>query len=323
MKTRTCVSCIIGADANLFHIANTVTGLCQLEAESLIELTLRHSSDIGQHAIVIEVDGSVAGIDLSDHSDKMLPELSNCGLYFKRCVRPEDLKLSNRIQPFGLNYACRSRKSAWRLFNLFGLSDVARRPAVWKKFLCVPLVKDFEREPAEAASPTILFQARLWNPADCPGDGRINEDRVALLLALKSEFKKRIVGGLAPTPYARRHHHDLLTSQPSRQSQYVRWARSHLISIGFRGLFGSLGFKLAEALAASQCLICEPTAAYLPDDVPLARYCSIEECITACEHYLSDPLDAMRLREQAWKYYRSAVEPGEHMKLLLDSIVVR
>jgi hypothetical protein len=320
MKTRTRVSCTLGADADLFHIANTVTGLCQLEAESLIELTLRHSSEIGQPAIVIESGGSVAGIDLSDHSDKMLPELLNCSIYFKRCVRPEDLKLSNRVKPFGLNYACRSRKATWRLFNLFGPSDVARRPALWKKFLCVPLVKEFERKPAEAASPTILFQARLWDPVDCPGDEQINEDRVALLLALKREFKERLAGGLAPTTYARRYYHDLLTSQPSRQSQYVRWARTHLISVGFRGLFGSLGFKLAEALAASQCLVCEPTAVYLPVDMPLAKYCSIDECLATCDHYLSHPLDAMRLREQAWEYYRSAVEPGAHMKLLLDSV---
>lgn len=314
------IVCTLGSDADLFHVAKTVTGLCRLEAQGRIALTLRHSSDIGQHAIVLEWDGTTAGIDLSDHSDRMMPELSNCDLYFKRCARPVDLKPGGRIRPFGLNYACRSTRATLRLLSLFGPIDVICRRGAWKKFLCVPLFTEFERKPAQAASATILFQARLWEPAECPGDENVNEDRVRLLLALRSEFKERLVGGLVPTLYAKRHYRELLTDQPSRQSRYVRWAREHLISIGFRGLFGSLGFKIAEALAASQCLVSEPTTAYLSADAPLARYRSIEECIAICDRLLSHPDEASQLRNQAWEYYRTDVEPGAHIGKLLCSI---
>jgi hypothetical protein len=230
-----------------------------LEAQDRINLTLRHSLAIGQYAIVLESDGTTAGIDLSDHGDRMMPELSHCDLYFKRCVREADLKPGGRIRPFGLNYSCRSTRATLRLLSLFGPIDAIRRRGAWKKFLCIPLFTEFERKPVQAASHTILFQARLWDPAECPGDENVNEDRVRLLLALRSEFKERLAGGLAPTPYAKQHYPELLTAHPSRQSRYVRWAREHLISIGFRGLFGSLGFKIAEAFAASQCLVSEPT----------------------------------------------------------------
>jgi hypothetical protein len=270
--------------------------------------------------MVLELGSFLVGVDLSDHSDRMLPELSSYDLYFKRCVGPEDLRLSSRLRPFGLNYSCRSRKATLRLLCLFGPSDVVKRRAVWKKFLCVPLVKEFEREPVEAASPTILFQARLWDSIDCPGDEQINEERVGLLLALRREFKERVVGGLVPTPGAQRQYHDLLTNLPSRQSKYIRCARKHLISIGFRGLFGSLGFKMAEALAASQCLISEPTVAYLPADMPHTSYQSTDECIAACDYYLSHPSVSKELQNLAWKYYRSAVEPSAHVKRVLDSI---
>lgn len=320
MKTKTRVVCTLGTDAELFHIANTVTGLCELEAQSLIELKLRCSSDIGQHAILLEVDGCHAGIDLSDHCDRMQPELLNCDLYFKRCVRPSDLEHSQRVRPFGLNYSCRSTRSTLRLVDLYGPSDVIRRRAAWKKFFCVPLAKEFERKPDDEASPTILFQARLWDPIECPGDERINDDRVALLLALRREFKQRAVGGLAPTPYARVHYRDLLTTLPTRQAKYVRWAREHLISVGFRGLFGSIGFKVAEALAASQCLISEPTLSYLPMNLPVAVYRGTDECVAKCEYYLSHPKDAKELRNMAWEYYRLAVEPSAHLKQLLNWI---
>ncbi len=317
---RPSVVCTLGSDADLFHVAKTVTGLCRLEAQGRVNLTLRHSSAIGQHAIVLEWDGTTAGIDLSDHSDRMMPKLSNCDLYFKRCVRPEDLKPGGRIRPFGLNYACRSTRATLRLLDVFGPIDAIRRRGAWKKFLCVPLFTEFERKPAQTASPTILFQARLWNPAECPGDENVNEERVRLLLALRSEFKERLVGGLVPTLYAKQHHAELLTDHPSRQSQYVRWAREHLISIGFRGLFGSLGFKIAEAFAASQCLVSEPTTAYLSADAPLAQYRNIEECIAICNGYFSHPGEANQLRNQAWEYYRTDVEPGAHMAKLLGSI---
>jgi hypothetical protein len=314
------VVCTLGSNADLFHVAKTVTGLCRLESQDRIDLALKHSPAIGEHAIVLEWDGMKAGIDLSDHSDRMMPELSDCDLYFKRCVRPDDLKPGDRIRPFGLNYACRSTRATLRLLSLFGPSDAIRRRGAWKKFLCIPLFTEFERKPTQAASPTILFQARLWDPAECIGDEKVNEDRVMLLRALQSEFKERLSGGLAPTLYAKQHYRELLTDHPSRQSRYVRWAREHLISIGFRGLFGSLGFKIAEAFAASQCLVSEPTTAYLPADAPLARYHSTEECIAICDHLLSHLGETDQMRNQAWEYYRTVVEPGAHIAKLLGAI---
>jgi hypothetical protein len=195
-----------------------------------------------------------------------------------------------------------------------------RRRNAWKKLLLVPLLAEFERSPALPASSTILFQARLWDPAECPGDEKVNEDRVRLLVALRSQFQQRLAGGLAPTPHAKQHYPELLTRYPSRQSRYVRWAREHLISIGFRGLFGSLGFKIGEAFSASQCLVSEPTTSYLSADAPLANYRNVEECITICDHYLSHPHEADQLRNQAWEYYRREVEPGAHTEKLLSSI---
>jgi len=317
---RPSVVCTLGSDADLFHVANTITGLCQLEAQGRIDLSLRQSSAIGQYVIDLEWDGMKAGIDLSDHSYRMMPELSGCDLYFKRCVRPEDLKPGGRIRPFGLNYACRSTKATLRLLSLFGPLDMLRRRGIWKRFLCIPLFTEFERKPTQVASPTILFQARLWDPAECQGDETVNEERVSLLLALRSEFKERLAGGLVPTLHAKKHYGELLTDHPSRQSRYIRWAREHLISIGFRGLFGSLGFKIAEAFAASQCLVSKPTTAYLPEDAPLAQYHNIEECIAICNRLLSHPDEANELRNRAWEYYRAEVEPGAHMGKLLSSI---
>ena len=319
-KRRPRVVCALSSDAELYQVSKTVTGLCRLESQGRIDLTLRHSPALAQPAIILEWDGMKAGIDLWDHSDRMLPELSHCDLYFKRCAREEDLKLGARIRMFGLNYSCRSTKATLRLLSLFGPLDVIRRRNTWKRFFLVPLYSEYERNPTKAASPTILFQARLWYPEECPGDEQVNEERVGLLLALRTEFKERLSGGLARTPYAMQHYPELLSEHPTWPSRYVRWAREHLISIGFRGLFGSLGFKIGEAFAASQCLVFEPSKAYMPAVAPLARYCNSEECIAICNRFLSHPAEAMQLRNQAWEYYRTEVEPGAHMAKLLGLI---
>jgi hypothetical protein len=319
-KRKPSVVCTLSSNAELYHVAKTVTGLCRLESQDRIDLTLRHSPAISEHAMVLEWDGKTAGIDLSDHSDRLMPELSHYDLYFKRCVSAEDVKLDGCIRPFGLNYSCRSTRATVRLLSLFGPINAIRRRSAWKTLLHVPLFTEYERKPTQAASPTILFQARIWDPVDCPGDEQVNEERVGLLLALRSEFKERLAGGLAPTPYAMQHYPGLLTEHPSWPSRYIRWAREHLISIGFRGLFGSLGFKIAEAFAASQCLVFEPTKAYLSAAAPLAIYRSTEECVKICDHFLSHPGEANELRNQAWEYYRNEVEPGAHMTKLLGLI---
>ena len=172
---RPSVVCTLGSDADLFHVAKTVTGLCRLEAQGRVNLTLRHSSAIGQHAIVLEWDGTTAGIDLSDHSDRMMPKLSNCDLYFKRCVRPEDLKPGGRIRPFGLNYACRSTRATLRLLDVLR-SDRCDTPS--RRMEKVSL-RSFVHGVRAQTSPNSIAHDTLSGPALEPGGvpGRRKRER--------------------------------------------------------------------------------------------------------------------------------------------------
>jgi hypothetical protein len=121
-----------------------------------------------------------------------------------------------------------------------------------------------------------------------------------------------------PSPFARKAYPDLITDLPCRQPQFIRWAKKPLIGIYFRGLFGSIGFKMAEYLAASKCIVSEPidiTLAYPLDQISVYR--SNDECIAACDRLLSDRSLAEYHRRQPWSYYETYVSPRTHMADLL------
>jgi len=165
---------------------------------------------------------------------------------------------------------------------------------------------------------TILFQTRVWEPHDAPGDEVINEERIALLRALKREFGSRVIGGVVPTPFALKTCPEFITHQPCRQPQYIRWAKRPLIGIYSRGLYRSVAAKMAEYLAASKCIVSDPIDNQLSAPLDhISVYRSESECLEACDHLLSDASLAQFQRQQSWKYYEAHVAPRAHMASLL------
>lgn len=121
-----------------------------------------------------------------------------------------------------------------------------------------------------------------------------------------------------PSPFALKYYPDLITNQPCRQPQYIRWAKMPLIGIYFRGLFGAIAIKMAEYLACSKCIVSEPIENELT--FPLSHisvYHSNDECIAACDRLLKDTSLAEFHRRQSWNYYEAHVSPQAHMADLL------
>jgi hypothetical protein len=272
----------------------------------------------------VEVDGLRLGIELSDHADLWDEELLEWSdVYAKRNLNEmHGSTAPHKIIPFGVNWACHSRTSLLAILkelagSLPSLTQSRCREIY--RYLVTPHWKHFEHRPDQPVESAILFQTRVWPPEDAPGDELVNEQRVGLLRALKREFGDRVQGGIVPTPYALRYYKELVTAGPSRQSQYIRWAKKPLIGIYSRGLFGSVAFKLAEFLAASKCIVSEPIGNQLSAPLEhLSIYRSEDECLTACEMLLSNKSLADFHRDQSWSYYTRCVQPRAHMLDLLS-----
>lgn len=315
------VNFFFGANIDLFHFGRTLAGL-YAQSETRIRL---HRVDWIDHPLcaAIEVDGMKLALEVSDRSDFWHFNLLRwCDVYAKRDLNPLLTDNQHKIIPFGLNWACHSRRSVVPILAAIATTlpraSRARLMEVYR-YLATPHWRAFEHSPEQPVDQTILFQTRVWEPSEAPGDEIVNDHRVGLLRALKREFGDRVVGGVVPTPFALKHYSDLITDQPCRQPQYVRWAKKPLIGIYFRGLFGSIAFKMAEFFAASKCIVSEPIHNVLTAPLDhIAIYKSNTECLDACERLLSDRSLASTHRRQSWKYYERNVRPEAHFSELLD-----
>jgi hypothetical protein len=311
--------CVVARQFDLFHGSRVITGLSQLSGPFTVECA---SWITNRLSLQVETCGLRIGIELSDHSDVFDEELlARSDLYFKRSYYEPDLAriatgLRSKIMPLGLNYACRSHIVLLRTLGFFKIRPVSHHELY--RTLVMPHYSVYEYAPDAPCEASILFQARLWSPADAPGDADVNQKRVELLRALRRAFGRRVVGGLVPSPLACEQYPDLLTTFPCRQPAYIRAAKKPLIGIYFRGLFHSVAFKLPEYLAASKCIVSESIRNRLPEPLVhgkhLLNFTSHDECLAHCDRLLSSPLLARQLRESAWEYYVQEVAPAAHMR---------
>jgi hypothetical protein len=332
---------------DIYHASSIYTGLCRLSARGMVRLKFvvsrgsSNSYEDSAHTVMMRVKFGKSGeslliaIDLSDHSSILTARaLESCDVYLKRSFYRPDISwlsadLRRKVFPFGLNYACKSSASVLVVLLTLG-PEFLRRPWPGRKvmqtylgglkpFLTSADVKEFEYDPEQKAEPTITFQTRVWPPDEVSGSVQdINENRVALVRALKRAFGIRFQGGLVPTAYARKHYPHDLAQRSSKQSQYVTWSKKNLIGVNTRGLHHSVAFKLAEYYAASKCVVSCPIRNELP--VPLVEgqhylpFTTIEQCINHCDNLLREPNLAMKLRKEAWEYYRNEIEPAAHLR---------
>jgi hypothetical protein len=188
----------------------------------------------------------------------------------------------------------------------------------------LPRIADFERAPTDALEPTIVFQSRVWEPDEAaPGESEaINETRVGVIRALKATLGDRFRGGLVPTPLALARYPNEVTSLPCRRRLYTKMSKRNLIGIYTEGLFGSTAYKMAEYLAASQCVVAEPPRNELSTPLVAGRHFlpfrNAEECVAACQRLLADQDLATAMRRANNEYYRAEVEPLAHMRKVLE-----
>lgn len=338
------VALSISRRQNIYHASALYAGLDLLHRRRAISLTFRRRppgtrfvEDQGVVSLAVtreDVSGSSdVAIDLFDQSDRFMPSvLERCDVYFKRSYHEPDLsavapELRAKIRPFGLNFAARTKGSTKLVLARTGadrLLDGATGVRSLYTYLSLPFLSELERRPASPVEPTIVFQTRVWREEETgPGEHHeLNSRRVELVRALRAAFGDRFHGGLVPTSYAASMYPDALTPFSSRRRQYVAMSAKNLIGVYTRGLHRSTAFKLAEYLAASQCIVSEvprnelpvplqPGVHFLPFDTP-------GQCVDACRRLLADSSLAAHMRAENYDYYWREVEPAAHMLNVIE-----
>jgi hypothetical protein len=328
------------------HLGFVLTGLESLARSGRIAL-LAERAPPGCHPLVLRCrldDGHGQPLrvvfDMLDRSTEWDgPGLDAADVYFKRSYHLPDVEWlgpdrARRVEPFGMNFLVRSGSSTrWVLRHavlpeLVGTLRGARtrladRLVEYRNFFGSPGLDVFEVSPDAPAQPRVAFQTRVWTRGELGLESEeLNEDRVAMVRALRREFGPRFTGGLVPTPMARARWPQEVSDAPTRRREHLRWVQTALVAVYTRGLHHSTAFKLPEYLAASRCIVSEPVRNALPRPlVPgrhLLEFSTPEECVARCAEVLESRNLQDSLRGAAWEYWQSEGRPEVRVERCLE-----
>lgn len=362
------VDVVMGEGSDIWLHSYFLTGLIQLAQEKAISLRVTRDDDLARFLgcrgnryplLVLRCTTSGRGnsrvicFDPRDQSDAWQTDaLEGCDLYFKRSTYQLDtdqLAESHRVKVRSINpmfAAWCPNDVGWTLrmhatFITTALHRIAARgsfkdavQSLQRDIHCLATLSSldqYEDTPASRKRKQVLFQTRLWDPAEEDGDWvePCNQHRVEMVRTLRAKLGDRLVGGLIRTPYTEQHYSDLLSNltptAKAKRGEFIRLCRQFLVRVNIKALFDATPYSLGETLAANNCLVSETIrnsfATPLIDGRHYVGFTTADECAEKCKELLDSDEKTTPLREEAYAYYRSAVRPKESMQMFLKHAI--
>jgi hypothetical protein len=265
--------------------------------------------------------------DFKDQSNVFCDELRP-DFYFKRSFLASEVG-DRSILPFGMPFACRypgDLPGVARALLESGLPWKARLQR-FRQYVGIADVRVFEGTPPAAKAQRVIFQTRLWEPHEIPGDDldAVNLPRVSLIRRLRQELGSRFLGGLVPTARARRDHPDLVREDGVKREAYMALMRGSAVGISTRGLFHSTPWKLSEYLSTGIAVVTQSITNTPLDPLlegkHVLTFATEDECLRHCTFLLDHPEQAARMQLANRAYYESSIEPAAVVRRCLQRVV--
>lgn len=336
------------------HIRQVVTGFYELAAAGVIDLCVsgeapRATEWLDPLTLRAVIAGHRVIYDANDGwyvAPELQPYLEGAQYYFKRAIDPQRLeKIPAAVQvvPLGLNYLVTSRRNLWhrglRPFNARRLArSTARQASVLGGRLGMRDVRErpiphFEVPPCVAAAPRVLFMCRAWESG--PNDSAVlrasikelNDMRAACIRTARAEFGERFYGGFAIDEFARREYGDCLLpdERASERKAYLARVRVSAVCVATTGLHGSIGWKMAEYVAASRAIVSEPLRYLVPGGFAAGRnfleFTSLGDFISVVQRLLDDASLREEIMRANWEYYWRWVRPDAQIMRTLERVL--
>jgi hypothetical protein len=333
---------------DLWLPSQVLSGLADLEAERTIALKTEPTAPVEPHGGMIWLDVQRLGdarpyrvaIDVADKVDAFLQVgLQDADLYFKRhysadsvAVLPESAR--RKIRPFGLWMPCLSRAATMRFIGAsarLSLGEFARPMKALRllkqnlrNLYGLPAPSAIEVDPARPRESLVVFQTRLWPPAEnaaAKDVDKVNAERAEMVRSLRRAFGTRFVGGIVADEFSRSYCPDVVVESGTQRRAYVQLTQRAAVGVFTRGLHGTLGFRLPEYLGAGLAIVSEPMndelLAPLVESRHYRAYRTMDECVAACDHLLSRPDETARMRTENVRYYRENCDPKSQIAQVL------
>jgi hypothetical protein len=225
------------------------------------------------HAMLL-VRGKRLYFDMHDSQEVDEHAAGTVDWYFKRSLsrrHDSSTEAGQKLLPWGLNYRVESNH-----YDRFAMVRQLRHGRGLGRFreilrhiagrrIVSMAQRDFE-SPPPTGTPSILFLTRLWDPGDdaSRSEGKrrhfeaLNAGRAECIRRLRHAFGLSFHGGLMDTGLARELHPELIVpGDITRKDRFLEQTRRHHICVATTGLHGSIGWKLAEYVAMSRCIVSE------------------------------------------------------------------
>lgn len=283
-----------------------------------------------------------------------------CRLYFKSNLGPETYRhvpqhLHSKLRPLGPYLPSRPirDRALWRRWignvrvkfdHRFFLSMKSRGLYDrWKKFApelnrhkryaSRKVYRDYEAPPADdfvsaqtdAAAPIVFFNPSCWDEDADPTVARINETRSRLICGLRDALGSRFDGGFRRYGPVWRRYAAAAEDRTIPHDEYVRLVKTSLVSVYVNGLGNCFSWRLAEIMAASQCVVTEPIIndAGFPFDesTGFVERQTPEEMVAAVVELANNPERIRLLRRRMWQTYVNRVRPPTRIRQVLTEVI--
>ena len=322
------------------HLNQIYDGFGRLAKAGLVDLSIVNETgnplkgwtyvDIDDKRVVYDcMDGLIWLDDTEEANLQYLQTEINCDFYFKRSYTPDLLDYlpdGCKMFPLGLNYSycpygpwggIRNRIKVCLLQNR--LVECFHGKKIFK-------LSDFEYPPIMHQRHQILFLARLWDPLELNDSAnaewirtlnQLNAFRMECVERLRKEFGENFIGGIERSAYSVQHcpKELLVPSYMTNRNNFLLLVKESDICIATTGLHNSIGWKLAEYVAASRAIISEPLCYQLPgnfvDGHNYLSASSVDSVIERVHMLVEDECLLQKMQLANHSYYENYVRSNQ------------
>jgi len=349
------IRCELICESSAESLNQIYGGFGLLERAGVLELSFSRAAHfkpglVAKPLLTVLVDGARLVYDLRDGGEIDEERLAACDLYFKRSFSSTAAarqEFGGRMRPLGLNYPVYAPGDA-ALTRLFWSAAEGWRSRSGRSNILVQAVRTttilsrltganggrwnaeasrLHMAPTRTNSGTVLFLTRLWDPGRNDRDSAarlaMNEQRVGFVRALREHFGPAFIGGVMREKFSVKTY-PLYVADDSitAKGAYISLLRSADVCVTSTGFQDSIGWKMAEYVAHSKAIACEPLrfevtggfaagTHYLEGATPAAS-------VAAAAALLEDPERRWRMQDANFRYYLEHLRPD---MLVLKSLV--
>jgi hypothetical protein len=291
----------------------------------------------GAKVVVDTLDGYNFNDSLSQENNlKLMDKIADeADFYFKRSYSDDlnaSLRNRSKIYPLGLNYQVNDRKrNIQKKLSKKSLKKYLLNSVTPPLLGSMMSVESFEQYPffKPKEERTILFMTRLWDYTARRDDvneqrKHINKTRIEAIKALKNEFGSAFYGGIFPNKMSEKYPDLILSRFDTQKCNYIKRLRSSSICIATTGLHNSIGWKMAEYVAASKCIISESlqynVAGNFIKGVNYLEYTDVETLISSVHKLLDDDDLYFNMQISNYRYYNEYLRPDSLMLNLIAKV---